>query len=90
MIHHSLFDRQSFTYEEVDAIYHIQSRYNDFGERIEFDSYVIATADGRLTDLYGFTSAEETREKALPIFQAAGIEVIELDSDRELPQTDPA
>lgn len=90
VIHHSLFDRQSFTYEEVDAIYHIQSRYNDFGERIEFDSYVIATADGRLTDLYGFTSAEETQEKALPIFQAAGIEVIELDSDRELPQTDPA
>ena len=44
----------------------------------------------RLTDLYGFTSAEETREKALPIFLAAGIEVIELASDRELPKTDPA
>lgn len=90
VIHHSLFDHQSFTYDEVDAIYHIQSRYNDFGERIEFDSYVIATADGRLTDLYGFTSAEETREKALPIFLNAGLQVIELDSDRELPQTDPA
>lgn len=86
-IHHSVFDHQSFTYEEVEAIYHIQSRYNDFGDRVEFDSYVIATADGRLTDLYDFTSAEETREKALPLFRKAGIEVIELDSDRDLPQT---
>lgn len=86
-IHHSLFDHQSFTYEEVEAIYHIQSRYNDFGNRLELDSYVIATDDGQLTDLYGFASGEETRKKALPIFLNAGIEVIELDSDRDLPQT---
>lgn len=82
---HSLFDRHSFTYEEVEAIYHIQSRYNDFGNRIDLDSYVIETSDGRLTDLYGFASGEETRKKALPIFLDAGLEVTELDSDRDLP-----
>lgn len=87
-IHHSLFEHQSFTYDEVEVIYHIQSRYNDFGDRLELDSYVIATQDGQLTDLYGFASGEETRKKALPIFQNAGIPVIDLDSDRDLPQTD--
>ena len=86
-VHHSLFEHHSFAYDEVEAIYHIQSRYNDFGTRLELDSYVIATTDGRLTDLYEFTSGEETRKKALPIFLNAGLEVIELDSDRELPQS---
>jgi hypothetical protein len=84
-VNHSLLEHQSFTYDEVEAIYHIQSRYNDFGTRLELDSYVIATADGQLTDLYAFASGEETRKKALPIFQKAGLEIIELDSDRDLP-----
>lgn len=84
-IHHSLFEHQHFSYDEVEVIYHIHSRYNDFGERVELDSYVIATSDGNLTDLYGFASGKETREKALPIFLEAGIRVVELDSDRELP-----
>lgn len=84
-INQSLFDRQHFTYDQVEAIYHIQSRYNDFGDRLELDSYVIATADGQLTDLYGFASGKETREKAIPLFLNAGIPIIELDSDRELP-----
>ena len=80
-----LFGREKFYYEQIDAIYHIQARYNDYGDRIEYGSYVIAMEDGRLIDLYGNTDEETSRKEALPIFEKMGIAVIELDSDRDLP-----
>lgn len=84
----TVFSREVFSYEQIDRVYHIEARYNDYGERIERDSYVIALKDGRLIDLDGYTTPEETREQALPIFQKWGIGVTELDSDRDLPQKD--
>lgn len=86
VIHHSHTEVHRFSYDQIEAIYHIQSRYNVYGERIDRDSYVIATGDGVLSDLDSFASAKETRSKVLPILTKAGIPVVELDSDRELPQ----
>lgn len=75
---------QQFTYEEVEAIYHVSVRYNPYGDRIERASYVIVLEDGSFIDLDGYTSPEETEQTALRVFQEAGLEIKEIDSLREL------
>lgn len=79
------FQRESFRYEQIQAVYHIDARYNDYGERIQRDSYVIALENGQLIDLDGYTSPERTEKEALPLFREHGIQVIRVDSDRDLP-----
>lgn len=79
---------QQFSYDEVEAVYYVNARYNQWGDRIERASYVIAMSDGSVIDLDGYTNPEETERRALPVFQAAGIEIKEADSLRELKNTE--
>lgn len=80
----SWFSRQTYRYEDVEAIYYIHARYNDYGDRIERPSYILALQDGTIIDLDGITSTEETEEKILHLFQSRGLKITELDSDQEL------
>lgn len=82
----SLLRKKTFTYSQIEAVYYIESRYNDYDERINRDSYVIALDNGYLLDLDGYTSVKKTEQKVLPILKKHGIQIIPLDSDRDLPQ----
>ena len=81
-----LFTREAFTYEQIDAVYHIDARYNMYAERIERESWVIGLKNGEYIDLDGYAAVKETEEKVLPLFTELGIEMINLDSDRDLPE----
>lgn len=74
---------REFAYSEVQDIYFIRSRYNDYGNRVDRSSYVIVLADGTRIDLDASTSLEKQRQIVEELFPA--LEIRELDSDRELP-----
>lgn len=73
-------------YEDIDRIYYIKARYNEYGDCVERDSYVLAMKDGELLDLDGFTSAKATEKELLPFLEKQGFTVEKLDSDRDLPK----
>jgi len=79
------------SYEDIDEVYYINSRYNYLGERIEYGSYVLVMKDGYTLDLYGYTDDPEECEKQLiPYLEDKGFAVKTVDSDRDLPYYDKA
>ena len=83
---HGKVEGEVFVYEDVEAIYYISARYNSDGDRIERPSYVIVLTDGTQIDFNKYADAQKTADEALPIFLSLGLEPIELDSNRDLPE----
>lgn len=79
------FDKEIYEFSEIDTIYHISARYNEYEDRISFGSYVIVMNDGRQFDFYGSAGERETENKVLPLLEQYDIEVVRVDSDRDLP-----
>ena len=73
-------------YDDIENIYYIQSRYNEYGDRIERASYVLDLNNGKLLDLDGYTTTKETEKELLPYLKSKGFEIIKLDSDKDLPK----
>ena len=73
-------------YDDIENIYYIQSRYNEFGDRIQRASYVLDLNNGKLLDLDGYTTAKETEKELLPYLKSKGFKIIKLDSDKDLPK----
>lgn len=82
-LHQMQEERQRFEYEDVVAIYHLNGRYNEFGDRLERQSYVICLEDGTWLDLDSSCSVEKQRAIVTDLFPH--IPITELDSDRDLP-----
>ena len=76
---------QEFEYSEIVAVYHIDARHNMDGDRIDRASYVIVLEDGTVIDLDGYATVKQTEKKVLPLLERYEIDIIELDSDRDLP-----
>ncbi len=79
------FDNRSYGYEQIDAVYRIDARYNIYGERINRPSYVILFKDKTSLDLDGYTTTEFTEKKVLPLLEVKGFEVDFADSEKDLP-----
>ena len=73
-------------YDDIENIYYIQSRYNEYGDRIQRASYVLDLNNGKLLDLDGYTTPKETEKKLLPFLERKGFTVEKLDSDKDLPK----
>lgn len=79
------FDNCSYSYEQIYAVYRIDARYNIYGERINRPSYVILFKDKTSLDLDGYTTAEFTENKVLPLLKAKGFKTEFADSEKDLP-----
>lgn len=73
--------RKVYFYEDVEKIYHIDARINDWDERIERESYILYFDNGDYLDLDGYTSIQVSENDILPLFDS---EVIDVDSDADL------
>ena len=82
---HIAFNSKSYSYENVDSVYYISARYNVYGDRVNYGSYVILFDDETSLDLYGSASIKETELDVLPILNDEGFDVKFADSERELP-----
>ncbi len=80
------FDSKSYSYSQVDSVYYIDARYNEYGDRIERASYVILFTDKTSLDLDGYTSVDYTQNNILPLLiEKTGVEIKRADSERQLP-----
>lgn len=79
------FDNRSYSYAQIDSVYHIDARYNEYGDKIERASYVILFNDKTSLDLDGFTSVEFTEKEVIPLLKHKGFNVKFADSEKNLP-----
>lgn len=79
------FDNLTYSYDEIDSVYYIEARYNEYGDRIDRSSYVILFGDKTSLDLDGYTSVGFTEEEILPLLKNKGISIRSADSERDLP-----
>jgi hypothetical protein len=79
------FNSKEYTYSQIDSVYYIDARYNDYDERIERGSYVILFKDKTSLDLDGSTTVKYSKEKVVPLLKEKGYDVKYADSERELP-----
>ena len=73
-----------YKYDNIDTVYHIAGRYNEFGDYIDRGSYVICFNDGSTIDFDVVISENETEKFVLPILENYIGEVTELNSDRNI------
>ncbi len=71
-----------YYYKDIDYVYYIESRRNDYGNKINRASYVITFKNGETIDLDGWTSVEDTEKYILPILEKVPIRI---ESDKDLP-----
>lgn len=75
---------KTFSYQDVDAIYRVEGRYNDFGDWIDRGSYLLVFEDGTVLDLDGYLSTEETETHILPILVPYQIPIKSIHSQNDL------
>ncbi len=61
------------SYEDVDRIYYKADRVNDFGDTLDFPSYVIVLKNGQEIDLYEHGEIEEYEETLLEQLKEKGV-----------------
>ena len=70
---------ENISYMDVNSVYKAYARINDFGQTIEYPTYVIVLNDGRKIDLYFDMDFEEVKKNIIPIFENKNIEIKEID-----------
>ncbi len=71
-----------YSYNDIENIYYIKSRYNVYGDVINRSSYVIVFNNGESIDLDEWTTVKNTEKYILPILDKVPIIV---ESDKDLP-----
>ncbi len=64
-----------YEYDDIKEVYYKAERTNDFGDTLEYPSYVIVLKNGKEFDLYDFEDIEQTEEKLIPILSKKGITI---------------
>ena len=64
-----------YRYDEIDRLYYLPNRTNDFGDVLDYPSYVIVLTSGREIDLYEFDTIENYENKLLPFLKKKDVEV---------------
>ena len=73
-----------YSYSDIESVYYMKSRYNDYGEVINRSSYVLEMNDGGILDFDAFTTNEEAEETIIPFLKDKGFVVKTIASDKEL------
>lgn len=63
------------SYEDVDRIYYKSDRVNDFGDTLDFPSYVIVLKSGQEIDLYEYGEIEEYEDTLLEQLKEKGVRI---------------
>ena len=64
-----------YAYDEIERVYYKPSRVNDFGETLDFPSYVLVLEDGNEIDLYEHGEFSDYENILLEICRNQGIKV---------------
>ena len=75
----------NFDYRQVQQIYYIHGRYNDYGDLIRRPSYVLLLEDGTTLDLDCSANLKDQEKLVQTLFPE--LEVVRLESDQNLPNS---
>lgn len=67
-----------YSYEEIEKVYYLPQRTNDFGDVLDFPSYVMVV-DGKEIDFYDFADIVDYEEELLTFLQEKGIKIEKTD-----------
>ncbi len=67
-----------YSYEQIEKVYYLPQRTNDFGDVLEFPSYVMV-ADGKEIDFYEFADIEDYEDELLIFLQEKGVKIEKAD-----------
>ncbi len=67
-----------YTYEEIEKVYYLPERTNDFGDVLGFPSYVMVV-DGKEIDFYEFADIEDYEDELLTFLQKKGVKIEKAD-----------
>lgn len=67
---------EHYDYTEIDHVYYKPDRINDFGDTLDFPSYVIVLKDGKEIDLYEFDEIESYEQTLLPFLRENGVKIL--------------
>ncbi len=65
-----------FTYEEIERVYYLPERTNDFGDVLDFPSYVMVVG-GKEIDFYDFADIADYEQVLLALLESKGVKVEE-------------
>ena len=63
------------SYDEVERVYYKPDRVNDFGEMLNYPSYVLVLKNGEEIDLYEFDDIEEYETDLLEYLRTQGVKI---------------
>lgn len=63
------------SYDEIDHVFYKPDRVNDFGDTLDFPSYVLVMKDGTQIDLYEHGEIEDYEDVLLPILAEKGVKI---------------
>lgn len=66
---------QYYTYEEIEEVYYLPNRENDFGYILDFPSYVIKMTNGKEIDLYEIAEIEDYEDTLVSYLREKGVTV---------------
>ena len=64
-----------YSYDEIDRIYYKEDRVNDFGDKLDFPSYVIVLKGGMEIDLYEHGEIEDYEDPLLEKLEEKGVRI---------------
>lgn len=79
-----IWEYSEYKYSDIESVYYMKSRYNDYGDKIDRASYVLEMKDGGVLDFDAFASIQEVEKTLIPFLSEKGFKVKTIDSDKEL------
>lgn len=70
------------SYDDIKRVYYKADRENDFGETLDFPSFVIVLQNGKEIDLYEHGDIADYEERLKVLFEEHGIQVEQSDSQK--------
>ena len=65
----------AYSYRDVEKVYYKPSRINDFGDKLDFPSYVMVLKNGKEIDFYELDELERYEYELLKFLQKNGVKV---------------
>lgn len=76
---------EEYRFDELEDVYHIDGRYNDYGDWIERDSYVLLFTDGTMFDTDCIlASKNDIEENFIPIIKVYVDEIKNVKSEKNI------
>ena len=69
------FRGEYYSYSDIERVYYIPQRTNDFGDTLEYPSYVLVFKDGREIDFFDYDEIDNYEEELIEFMKEKGVRI---------------